>query len=104
MDREKSLRFFCQNLRDKLVEQGRGWRIKETRPFSPDEIAAVERAEVVNTQYGRSVCFHMKRGEDVLIPLSNMSTLNPGDVVDVTKAKFLTLHRDGDEDIIRVME
>ena len=90
------------NYKDKLVEQS--WSVKNIRSFSPEEIALIERAEVVNTQYGRSVCFHMKRGDDVLIPLSNMSTLNPGDMVDVTKAKYLTLHRDGDEDINRVID
>ena len=91
-------------LKDKLVEQGRGWRIKETRPFSPDEIAAVARAEVVPSQFGNSVCFFMNGGGQTYIPLLNYSSLTIGDSVDLKTAKLVTLCREGDNDIYRVIE
>ena len=90
--------------KDKLVEQDRGWRIKETRPFSPDEIAAVARAEVVPSQYGNSVCFFMNGGGQTYIPLLSTSSLTVGESVDLKTAKLVTLCREGKDDIYRVIE
>ena len=90
--------------KDKLVEQDRGWRIKETRPFSPDEIAAVARAEVVPSQYGNSVCFFMNGGGQTYIPLLSTSSLAVGDSIDLKTAKIVTLCREGKDDIYRVIE
>jgi hypothetical protein len=44
----------------------------------------------------------MKAGGQTFIPLSTNSTLGVGDSVDLTKAKLLQLHREGDADIYRV--
>ena len=90
--------------KNKLVEQERGWSVKETRPFSPDEIAAVKRAEVVASQYGSSVCFFMNSGGQTYIPLLNTSSLTVGDSVDLKTAKLVTLCREGEDDIYRVVE
>jgi len=92
------------NYKDKLVDENRGWRIKETRPFSPGEIAAVARAEVVPSQYGNSVCFFMNGGGQTYIPLLNTSSLTVGDSVDLKTAKLVTLCREGKDDIYRVIE
>ena len=81
-----------------------GWRVKETRPFSPNEIAAVARAEVVPSQYGNSVCFFMNGGGQTYIPLLNYSSLTIGDSVDLKTAKIVTLCREGKDDIYRVIE
>lgn len=78
------------------------WAVKASRAFSEDEINAVEKAEVVDSQYGNSVCFHMVGGGQTFIPLSTNSTLGLGDSVDLSKAKLLTLERPGDTDIYRV--
>lgn len=78
------------------------WMVSNSRSFSQDEINAVDHASVVDSQYGNSVCFIMKSGGQTFIPLSTNSTLGLGDDVDLTKAKLLTLHRDGDADIYRV--
>ena len=72
------------------------------RGFSPEEIAAVKKAEVVSSEYGNSVCFYMQSGGQTYIPLSNQSNLGVGDTVDLSKAKILTLHRDGNDDITRI--
>lgn len=78
------------------------WNVKEERPFSAEEIAAVESAVVVPSQYGSSVCFTMVGGGQKYIPLSTDATLNVGDSVDITKATLVTLAKSGEEDIYRV--
>lgn len=78
------------------------WNVKEERPFSAEEIAAVESATVVPSQYGSSVCFTMVGGGQTYIPLSQDSSLGVGDSVDIREAKLLTLSKAGEEDIYRV--
>lgn len=78
------------------------WSIKSERAFDDEEIAAVKRAVVVPSQYGNSVMFTMKTGGQTYIPLANDSTLTVGEIVDMTKAKLLTLSKDGESDINRV--
>lgn len=90
--------------KDKLVEIDNRWRIKNTRGFTADEIAAVDLAKVVPSQYGLSVQFDMVSGGQTYIPLSPQSNLIVDDVVDLTTAKLITLSRAGDDDIYRVME
>ena len=81
---------------------GGKWNVTNTRGFEAEEIAAVKNAEVVASDYGKSVCFFMAGGGQTYIPLSNQSSLGVGDSVDLTKAKILTLHRDGSDDITRI--
>lgn len=78
------------------------WAVKATRVFSQEEIDAVDNATVVDSQYGMSVCFFMKGGGQTFIPLSNTSSLNVGDSVNLATAKLLTLGREGESDILRV--
>lgn len=78
------------------------WNVIDTRNFNDEEKALISRAEVVPSEYGNSVCFFMKAGGQTYIPLSNQSSLGIGDSVDLDKAKVLTLHRDGSEDITRI--
>lgn len=78
------------------------WNVVNSQNFSQEEIDLVDHATVVDSQYGNSVCFFMKAGGQTFIPLSTNSTLGLGDDVDLSKAKLLTLHREGDADIYRV--
>jgi hypothetical protein len=78
------------------------WAVVESKAFSQEEQELVSHAEVVDSQYGMSVCFFMKAGGQTFIPLSVNSSLSVGDAVDLSKAKVLQLHRDGDADIYRV--
>ena len=78
------------------------WSEKNVRDFAPEEVAAVEQAKVVESQYGFSVCFFMKAGGQTYIPLDQNSSLGIDDVVDLTKAKLVTLQRPGEDDIYRV--
>lgn len=90
------------NIFDTLNVYGEKWQVKETRPFGADEKAAIESAKVVNSDYGYSVCFVMKRGGVTYIPLSNTSALGVGASVDMESARLVTLSKRGEADILRV--
>ena len=78
------------------------WQQTDCRHFTAEEIASVERTEIVASQYGNSVCFFMKEGGMSFIPLSKESTLGVGESVDMSTAKLLTLSKQGEDDILRV--
>ena len=78
------------------------WSVKSSRAFSPEEVAAVSSAVVVPSQYGNSVCFMMVGGGQTYIPLANDATVGVGESIDLTKAKLLTLEKEGESDINRV--
>ena len=78
------------------------WSEKSRRNFSAEEQQAVDYAEVVESQFGNSVCFHMVGGGQTFIPLSNTSSLVVGDKVDVSKAQIVTLEKSGESDINRI--
>lgn len=78
------------------------WNVKETRDFTPEEIASVDTAVVVPSTYGNSVCFYMREGGQCFLPLATDAVVGVGEVIDLTKAKLVTLSRVGDEDIQRV--
>ena len=85
-----------------LKVYGGNWEVVNSRSFQQEELALVDKAEVVSSDYGMSVCFFMKSGGKTYIPLSRDSALTVGDSVDITKAKLLTLHRDGNDNINRI--
>lgn len=78
------------------------WSVKSSRNFNEEEIAAVKSATVVPSQYGNSVCFMMVGGGQTYIPLANDTTVGVGESIDLTKAKLLTLEKEGESDIHRV--
>lgn len=78
------------------------WSVKQTRKFTTDEISAVEKATVVDSQYGKSVCFMMVGGGMTYIPLDQNSSKATGDEVDLIQASLITLERKGENDIYRV--
>ena len=78
------------------------WSVKSSRNFNEEEIAAVKSATVVPSQYGNSVCFMMVGGGQTYIPLANDATVGVGESIDLTKAKLLTLEKEGESDIHRV--
>ena len=78
------------------------WNEKEVKDFSAEEIALVSKAEVVESSYGMSVCFFMKAGGQTYIPLDQNSSASIGDVVDLSKAKLVTLEKNGEDDIYRI--
>lgn len=87
---------------ESLRKYAPSWNVKEERPFTSEEINAVKEATVVPSQYGNSVCFMMVGGGMTFIPLDQNSTCGVGEVIDLQKAKLLTLSKDGEKDIYRV--
>lgn len=78
------------------------WSVKETKKFSQEEIDLIDKAEVVDSQYGQSVCFFMKTGGMTYIPLDQNSSKATGDTVDLSQASLVTLSKQGEADIYRV--
>jgi hypothetical protein len=78
------------------------WSVTNSREFTPEEISSVTNAVVVSSEYGNSVQFAMAGGGMTFIPLSQDSTLTVGEVVDLNKARLLTLSKSGEADIFRV--
>jgi hypothetical protein len=81
---------------------GEGWSVKSEVAFSKEDAALVKSAEVVQSEYGLSVCFHMHKGNCFFTPVSNTVTTAVGEVVDLAKAKIITLQREGSADIERI--
>ena len=90
------------NIFGKLKMYATKWQETDCRNFTSEEIAAVERAEIVASQYGNSVCFFMKEGGQCYIPLDRDSTLGVGASVDLHATKLKTLSQQGEDDIMRV--
>ena len=90
------------NVFRRLKHYASKWSETECRPFTPEEISAVESATVVASQYGNSVCFLMVGGGQCYIPLDRDSTLGVGEPVDLQVAKLKTLSKPGEDDIMRV--
>lgn len=78
------------------------WSFKSSREFTPEELSVVKEAVIVPSEYGNSCCFHMVSGGDKYIPMDRDSTVPVGTLIDLSKAKLVTLCKDGEADIIRV--
>lgn len=80
------------------------WEVKSNEAFTSDDIQKVSRAEVVASEYGKSVCLHLVSGGYQYMPVSNSSRINApiGAAVDLTKCSCVTLGREGDHDIQRI--
>ena len=78
------------------------WNETAKRAFAPEEISAVSKATVVDSQYGQSVCFMMVSGGQTYIPLDQNSSKSTGDEIDLSKAELVTLSKQGEADIYRV--
>ena len=78
------------------------WQVSNKRTFSDEEVNAVAKATVVDSQYGQSVCFMIKAGGQTYIPLDANSNKATDDTVDLNNAKLITLGKEGEADIYRV--
>lgn len=79
-----------------------GWELADTRKFTQEEINMVASAEVVPSQYGKSVKFALVGGGCVYIPVSRDSAVGTGQVVDLQAARILTLTKPGESPIERI--
>ena len=90
------------NIFESLQVYAGKWSVKSSRAFDAEEINAVKQAVVVPSQYGNSVMFTMIRGGQTYIPLAQDATVGVGEIIDLSKARLLTLGKDGESDILRV--
>lgn len=90
------------NIFNSLKKYAGKWSEVAARDFDQEEIDDIRKAEVVESNYGLSVCFFLISGGQTYIPLDRGSSLAIGDTVDLTKAQLVTLHKDGEADILRV--
>ena len=82
---------------DKLRTYAGSWSEASRDKLSKTEQASIESIEVVEGQYGLSMCFLMKAGGKKFMPLSRDSQLEEGDSVDLKSVEISTLERDGEE-------
>lgn len=78
------------------------WEVSSVDTIPQDDLNAIQSAHVVNSQYGLSVCFIMKAGNVFYKPLDQNSVASAGDAVDLSKAKVVTLSKQGEADIQRI--
>ena len=90
------------NIFNSLRKYAGKWEVVSSRNFSAEEQQAVHSARVVPSQYGNSACFMMVGVSQTFIPLSQNSSKTVGETIDLSKAKLLTLSKEGEADIYRV--
>ena len=79
-----------------LQKYATSYEVTNTRDFTPEELSMVKSAKVVASQYGMSCCFFMVDGCQMYVPMSRDSAAAVGTDIDLTKAKILTLEKDGE--------
>lgn len=90
------------NLFSNLKVYGGKWSVKDSRKFTEEELSLVDKAQVVDSQYGSSCCFFMKNGTTLYVPMSNDAKSEIGDFVDLRSAEIVTLEKSGETDITRI--
>ena len=90
------------NLFSNLKVYGGKWSEKSSRKFSQEELALVNKAQVVESEYGSSCCFFMKNGTTMYVPMSQDAKADVGDMIDLSSAEIVTLEKQGERDIQRI--
>lgn len=78
------------------------WKVVDTTKFEEDDVQEISQAEVIESEFGYSVCFTLKSGGKKYIPLEKDSPAGLGDIIDVRKATIITLAKTGKENIHRI--
>lgn len=86
---------------NKKVYAGK-WSVKSVDKFTKEECDLVEKAQVVDSEYGNSCCFFMKNGTTIFTPMSNDSRASVGDILKMENLEIITLEKAGEKDIERI--
>lgn len=80
------------------LQVGRPWQVTNVRNLTPFEYLQIVSATVVQSQFGYSVEFLFKNGENSHIPLSTKCCIDhmEGTSIDLCSIKVLTLEKYGD--------
>ena len=81
---------------------GGKWSEKSSRKFTLEELTLVDKAQVVESQYGLSCCFFMANGTTMYVPMSQDAKSEVGDMIDLSSAEIITLEKQGERDIQRI--
>lgn len=92
------------NIFNKLPHFEEKWTPIEVRAFDQEELDAVLEAVVRESKYGFSVKLVFKAGDFTFIPLEEGTSFSPGDKVDLTKVKLVTLAKPGRDNIYRIRD
>jgi hypothetical protein len=87
----KSLKYYAES-----------WKVVNVTKFEEDDIQEISQAEVIESEFGYSVCFTLRSGGKKYIPLEKESSAGLGDIIDVRKATIITLAMQGRENIYRI--
>ena len=90
------------NIFNTLTSYAGSYYVKSKRLLTDEEKSGVAKVETMSSQYGISVCFFMKNGTQKYIPISNTTSLEAGEVLDINKILILVLSKENGPDIIRV--
>lgn len=90
------------NIFSNLKVYGGKWSVKSVRKFNDEEKALVDKAMVVDSEYGSSVCFFMKNGTTTYVPLDKDAASQVGDMINMDTAEIVTLEKQGEKDIQRI--
>lgn len=85
-----------------LKSYAESWKVVDVTKFEEDDIQEISQAEVIESEFGYSVCFILKSGGKKYIPLEKESSAGLGDIIDVRKATIITLAKQGRENIHRI--
>lgn len=78
------------------------WKVVDVTKFEEDDVQEISQAEVIESEFGYSVCFTLRSGGKKYIPLEKESPAGLGDIIDVRKATIITLAKQGRENIHRI--
>lgn len=87
---------------DGLKVYGGKWEEKSSRSFTSVELDMVSKAQVVASEYGNSCCFFMKNGTTMYVPMDRDAKSQVGDFIELKTAQVITLHKEGENDILRI--
>lgn len=73
------------------------WNEVASRMFSTEEKKAVSEAVIVDSEYGNSVMFTLIGGGKTYIPCDVNTQGTVGEVVDLNKARVVTIEKDGEQ-------
>lgn len=86
----------------KAKSNAQKWTIKSIRPFTDEEIDAVESNIIVASENGNSVCLKMKDGSERHIPLLYSATKGINEVIDLHTAMVYLMEKPGEKEIERI--
>ena len=80
------------------------WSVKRINPFTSEDVNMCQRAEIVPSEYGKSVHLLLTSGGHKYFPVSNTSKVDApvGASVDISKCNLVVLGREGSDDIYRI--